>query len=159
MRFKVDENLPAQCVGQLRQAGHDALLVHDQGLTGAPDPRIAAVCADERRVLVSLDLDFADIRTYPRSESAGIVVFRLRSQDATTLHQVVGRPLTSASGLSSRLALGVSAILAWSGQGRRTGEADACAVARIGNTGLGESRRAFLARLGPRRGRLAPTIA
>jgi len=93
MRFKVDENLPVQCVSQLREAGYDALSVHDQGLTGAPDPRIAGVCSDERRVLVSLDLDFADIRTYPPSESAGIVVFRLRSQDATTLRRVVGRLL------------------------------------------------------------------
>jgi len=93
MRFKVDENLPVQCVGQLREAGHDALSVHDQGLTGAPDPRIAEVCADERRVLVSLDLDFADIRTYPPSESTGIVVFRLPTQDAATLRRVVGRLL------------------------------------------------------------------
>jgi len=93
MRFKVDENLPVQCVSQLREAGHDALSLHDQGLAGAPDPRIAGVCADERRALVSLDLDFADIRTRPPSESAGIVAFRLRSQDGTTLRRVVGRLL------------------------------------------------------------------
>jgi len=93
MRFKVDENLPVQCVGQLREAGHDALAVQDQALAGAADPRIAEVCADERRVLLTLDLDFADIRTYPPSESAGIVVFRLASQDAETLRQVVGQLL------------------------------------------------------------------
>lgn len=94
MKFKVDENLPVQCVHLLRDAGHDAVSVSDQGLTGAPDPRIAKVCTDEHRVLVSLDLDFADIRTYPPSESAGIVVFRLRSQDARTLRQVVTRLLS-----------------------------------------------------------------
>jgi len=94
MRFKVDENLPVQCVDQLREAGHDVLSVHDQRLTGAPDPRIAEVCAEERRVLLSLDLDFADIKTYPPSKNAGIVVFRLRSQDAATLGKVVGRLLT-----------------------------------------------------------------
>ncbi len=93
MRFKVDENLPVQCVRQFCEAGYDALSVHDQGLTGATDPRIADVCKDEQRVLVSLDLDFADIRTYPPSESAGIVVFRLKSQDARTLSQIVKRLL------------------------------------------------------------------
>ena len=93
MRFKVDENIPVQCVGQLREAGHDALAVQDQGLAGAADQRIAEICAEERRVLLSLDLDFADIRTYPPSESAGIVVFRLASQDAESLRQVVGRML------------------------------------------------------------------
>ena len=93
MRFKVDEYLPAQCVDQVRDTGHAALSVHDQGLSGAPDPRVAEVCTAEERVLVSLDLDFADIRTYPPSESAGIIVFRLRSQDAVTLRRVVDRLL------------------------------------------------------------------
>lgn len=67
--------------------------VQDQGLVGAADPRIAEVCAREGRVLVSLDLDFADIRTYPPSGSAGIIVFRLRSQDAATLCSIVDRVL------------------------------------------------------------------
>lgn len=93
MRFKVDENLPIQCVDLLVAAGHDALSVQDQGLSGAPDPRVADVCAREGRILVSLDLDFADIRSYPPSKSTGIVVFRLGRQDIGTLCQVVGRLL------------------------------------------------------------------
>ena len=100
MRFKVDENLPVQCIDQLRNAGHDALSVHDQGLSGAADPRIAEVSANEERVLVSLDLDFADIRTYPPSGSAGIMVFRLRSQDAATLQRVLARVLALLPGES-----------------------------------------------------------
>ena len=93
MRFKVDENLPVQCIEQFRDAGHDVLSVHDQGLSGAPDPRVAEVCTAEERVLVSLDLDFADIRTYPPWGGAGIIVSRLRSQDAATLRRVVDRLL------------------------------------------------------------------
>ena len=31
--------------------------------------------------MVTLDLDFADIRTYPPAEYAGIIVFRLRLLD------------------------------------------------------------------------------
>ncbi len=93
MRFKLDENLPTQCVNQLRDAGHDALSVPEQGLSGAPDPRIAKVCTAEERVLVSLDLDFANIRAYPPSKSAGIIVSRLRNQDIATLRRVVDRLL------------------------------------------------------------------
>jgi hypothetical protein len=40
-----------------------------------------------------LDLDFADIRTYPPSEGAGTIVFRLGSQDVVTLRRVVDRVL------------------------------------------------------------------
>lgn len=94
MKFKVDENLPVRCVDLLREAGHDALSVLEQGLVGAPDAQLAEVCSSEERILVSLDLDFADLRTYPPSESAGIVVFRLKSQDASSLQQVVSRLVT-----------------------------------------------------------------
>lgn len=51
--------------------------VTDEGLGGAQDAEAAAVCIAEERVLVTQDLDFADIRTYPPAEYSGIVVFRL----------------------------------------------------------------------------------
>ena len=57
MKFKIDENLPVEVADALRQAGHDALTVHDQQLTGRPDLDVAAVCRAEGRVLVSLDTD------------------------------------------------------------------------------------------------------
>jgi uncharacterized protein DUF5615 len=35
MKFKIDENLPIEAAALLREAGHDALTVHDQNLRGA----------------------------------------------------------------------------------------------------------------------------
>lgn len=43
MKFKVDENLPVEAATILREAGHDALTVHDQGLRGAFDPKLREV--------------------------------------------------------------------------------------------------------------------
>lgn len=37
MRFKLDENLPAELVADLRSAGHEGTTVPGEGLTGAPD--------------------------------------------------------------------------------------------------------------------------
>ncbi|MGH8528082.1 MAG: DUF5615 family PIN-like protein [Gammaproteobacteria bacterium] len=37
MKFKVDENLPADLLDDLRVAGHEAETVPEEGLTGAPD--------------------------------------------------------------------------------------------------------------------------
>ena len=79
MRVKLDENLPIQLKRLFTESGHDAATVVDEGLGGAPDAEIAAVCIAEERVLVTQDLDFSDIRTYPPGEYAGIVVFRLPS--------------------------------------------------------------------------------
>ncbi len=93
MSFKLDENLPADCVEVLREDGHDVVSVHDQKLSGATAPRVAAACLREKRILVSLDLDFADIRTYVPAEHSGLVVLRLPSQDSETLVRAMRRLL------------------------------------------------------------------
>lgn len=73
MRFKIDENLPVDLTDLLRSAGHDALSVFDQNLVGEKDPRILEVCRKEKRALVTLDLDFSDIRTYPPQQHYGLI--------------------------------------------------------------------------------------
>ena len=77
MRVKLDENLPIQFKCLFTESGHDAATVADEGLGGASDVEVATVCVGEQRVLVTQDLDFSDIRTYPPAEHSGIVVFRL----------------------------------------------------------------------------------
>ena len=80
MKFKLDENLPSELALVFRDAGHDAVTVLDQGLGGAKDPDLVALCRLEGRAIVTLDTDFSDIRAYQPSSHAGIVVFRLESQ-------------------------------------------------------------------------------
>jgi predicted nuclease of predicted toxin-antitoxin system len=58
---KLDENVPVEAAELVRAAGWNCDTVHDEGLAGEEDPQIAAVCQAERRVLFTLDLDFADI--------------------------------------------------------------------------------------------------
>ena len=68
MKFKIDENLPTELAGLLQQKGHDAISVVEQELGGKPDTAIASVCQNEKRALVTLDKDFADIRHYSPRE-------------------------------------------------------------------------------------------
>lgn len=49
MKFKTDENLPAEIADLLRKAKHDAATVFEQRLSGASDDRIADVCKREMR--------------------------------------------------------------------------------------------------------------
>lgn len=81
MKFKTGENLPVEVAGLLQDAGYDAVSVFDQELSGEIDRTIAHVYQQEQRVLLTLDLDFADIRAYPPQQYAGIVVLRSRRQD------------------------------------------------------------------------------
>ena len=77
MRFKVAENLPVEVAAILTGAGHDADTVFDESLCGAADQKIAAACLAEGRILVTMDLDFADIRAFPTAELPGAMVFSL----------------------------------------------------------------------------------
>lgn len=93
MKFKIDENLPVEIAGLLREAGYDAVTVGEQGLEGRPDSQILSACQGEKRVLVTLDTDFADIRVYPPDRFAGLIVLRVRRQDKPYVLDVFMRVL------------------------------------------------------------------
>ena len=105
MQFKIDENLHSDAAELLRQHGHDALTVFDQGLRGREDGDIASICQQESRAIVTLDLDFSDIRVYPPGDYEGIIVLRLNDQGRASVLQVLGRiiPLLEAESLAGRL--------------------------------------------------------
>lgn len=65
MKFKIDENLPAAFAAELRGAGHEADTVREEKLEGASDDVVLAACDRESRVLVTEDLDFANVVAYP----------------------------------------------------------------------------------------------
>ena len=91
MQFKIDENLHSDAADLLRQHGHDALTVHEQGLRGGADSDIADVCRQEERAIVTLDLDFSDIRGFPPADYHGIIVLRLSNQRRSAVLDVLGR--------------------------------------------------------------------
>ena len=66
--FKIDESLHSEMAPFLRSQGHDAVTVWDEGLRGSSDTNLAKAYRAEGRTLVTLDLDFADIRAYPPEE-------------------------------------------------------------------------------------------
>ena len=94
MTFKLDENLPSDLGALLRADGHDAHSVLDQELRGAADPAIAKVCQDEQRILVTLDLDFSNIKAYPPQDYYGIIILRLARQDRDSVLAIMPRVLT-----------------------------------------------------------------
>jgi len=105
MLFKVDENLPIEAALSLQSAGHDAVTVQDQRMVGEPDPRLAHVCQLEGRALVTLDLDFADIRAYPPNDYRGLIVLRPRTQSKPLVVSLVTTilPLLTHEQLDGRL--------------------------------------------------------
>jgi predicted nuclease of predicted toxin-antitoxin system len=74
-----------ECVELFRKAGYQADTVNDEKLNGFPDSTIYSVCIDEGRVLVTLDLDFSNIRLYPPNLHKGIIVLRLANQSKSKI--------------------------------------------------------------------------
>jgi predicted nuclease of predicted toxin-antitoxin system len=93
VKFKIDENLPTEFVGLLVRAGHEAASAEEQDLQGKADPIVIDTCAREKRILVTLDLDFADIKAYPPEQYPGLMVLRVARQDKTHLVEVFQRAL------------------------------------------------------------------
>ena len=75
MRCKIDEHLPLEIKDLFAQRRHDSATIAEQGMAGSIDPEVAQVCRKEGRALLTLDLDFSDIRAYPPENVHGIVVF------------------------------------------------------------------------------------
>lgn len=100
MKFKIDENLPVELVTALCDHGHDAISVVDQNLAGSTDGVVANVCKIEHRVLVTLDLEFADIRTYPPDEYPGIIVLRPKVQTISAIVSLTNQAIRLLENLS-----------------------------------------------------------
>jgi hypothetical protein len=79
-RFKLDESVPGDAKALFRDAGHEVDTVLEERLGGEPDRKVFDACQTEDRILVTLDLDFADIRQYPPAEHAGVWIPRPKSQ-------------------------------------------------------------------------------
>jgi predicted nuclease of predicted toxin-antitoxin system len=77
MRFLLDANLPRSATSVAKQAGDEAAHVSEVGLADAPDHVIATYARTHGLVLVTRDLDFADVGVYPPTAHAGIVVLQL----------------------------------------------------------------------------------
>ena len=80
LRFKLDENLPERVESALRSLGHDVQTAVSEGLAGAIDPAVLEAASAENRILVTLDLDFSDVRVYPPGSHKGIWVLRPATQ-------------------------------------------------------------------------------
>jgi predicted nuclease of predicted toxin-antitoxin system len=95
MKLKLDENLSHHLKPILIGLGHDVLTVADENLLSRPDVEVAACAAREGRILLTLDVAFADLRQYPPGSHPGIVLFRPVSLGPLSVNRFVERFIRS----------------------------------------------------------------
>ncbi len=76
MLVKVDEDLPRDAARLLRERGHDASTVLEQGMGGWKDAELWEAVQRERRFLITADKGFADILAFPPCSHAGVLLLR-----------------------------------------------------------------------------------
>lgn len=94
LRFKLDENIPREAEVLLSGSGHDSHSVISEDIAGCPDEELIEVCRREQRILVTLDLDFSDIRLYPPALHSGIWILRPPSQSVSAICSLLERALS-----------------------------------------------------------------
>jgi predicted nuclease of predicted toxin-antitoxin system len=89
VKVKLDENLSRHLKPVLSQMGHDAVTAADEGLLSQPDSEIAAAARAEDRILLTLDIEFADLRKHRPGSHPGIIVFRPTSYGPTAVNAFI----------------------------------------------------------------------
>jgi predicted nuclease of predicted toxin-antitoxin system len=70
----------------LRGSGHDAVHLQEQGLGRMPDGEILAKAREERRVLLTHDLDFGELLAASGGKLPSVIIFRLKDMRADNVN-------------------------------------------------------------------------
>jgi len=79
MKFLADMGISPKTVSFLNSLAHDAVHLKDQGLHRAFDSVILEKAVNEGRVLLTHDLDFAELLAASGGKSPSVIIFRLRN--------------------------------------------------------------------------------
>jgi predicted nuclease of predicted toxin-antitoxin system len=90
-----NENVSADCIDRLRDAGHDMIWIREVA-PGSPDEAVLARARAESRILITFDKDFGDL-VFRRgaTASAGIILFRIPQPSASAVAECVTATLAS----------------------------------------------------------------
>lgn len=75
-RFLIDEDCPLSLENLLNGKGYDTIHVKTSGLSGTKDPELFVFAQKEQRIIISRDLGWVNIKTYPPNTHCGLVVLR-----------------------------------------------------------------------------------
>jgi len=98
VRFLIDECLPPQMAGLLRDAGHDCAHVYELGLGGQPDEQVMTLADRENRILVSADTDFGELLANAPVLAPSVILLRRADKRARSLAAVVLANLEQVAG-------------------------------------------------------------
>lgn len=77
MKFKLDENIDIRLTPLFMAYGYDVETILSEECYGSADEKVYQLCLDEKRILITLDLDFANPLRFPPEPTEGIIIIRV----------------------------------------------------------------------------------
>jgi len=87
MRFLLDMGISPDTGLYLKELGHDAIHLIDGGMERASDFQIMEKALNERRIILTHDLDFGRMLAFSGERSPSVVTFRLTSMRPENVNQ------------------------------------------------------------------------
>jgi predicted nuclease of predicted toxin-antitoxin system len=97
MRFLADMGVSERVVEWLRANGHEAVHLREERLHRLPDEDIFAKAIQEKRVILTWDLDFGEILALSKRHTVSAIVFRLSNTRSTNVIRRLARVLAESS--------------------------------------------------------------
>ena len=79
MKFLADMGISPKTVSFLRDLGHQAVHLHEEGLGRLSDSEILEKARREESIVLTHDLDFGDLLAASGAQLPAVVIFRLRN--------------------------------------------------------------------------------
>ena len=87
MRFLADMGVSSGVVEWLRNHGHDAKHLREEGLHRMPNGEIFTKAIRENRIIITFDLDFGEIVALSKGKKVSVILFRLHNTRTSHLIQ------------------------------------------------------------------------
>lgn len=88
-KFLIDANLSIETKKFLENLGYNSKHVREAGLNKALDDDIVNFAIKEKRVIITLDLDFGEIYYFGTQKNLGIIVLKLKSQTIESVNNTL----------------------------------------------------------------------
>jgi len=80
LKFVLDEDMPRSTGKFLKDAGYEVKDIRDYNLRGAEDKQVFKFAQNEKSVLITSDMDFANTLKFPLGEHYGIVIVKFPNE-------------------------------------------------------------------------------
>ncbi|MEH2261102.1 DUF5615 family PIN-like protein [Nostoc sp.] len=87
MKFLVDMGISLRTVSWLRSDGYDVVHLRDEGLQRLPDNEILIKACTEGRILLTIDLDFAQLLAVSGDSLPSVILFRLGNDNYDAINE------------------------------------------------------------------------